>query len=255
MIFFNNKSISGEICNFKGPPCKWGDGWQSLTVLCIPQNAYIQPLESFKHFWTFIDPLKPFGHARTLTYLDSPQPGTVFSAQEQQRKKIKHGQSHTYAAWEFPFLSCSLQLEMFWPMTKSFPISSKCYQYLDRDRYQSMNVQSFSSHFHPDFWRELTNPLLFPRQNSSPAMWRLGLLAGGKTTKLTHWVKHVIWFSKIAHHRPAHGEIGGRQAAVGKYCCVWHSNRLEKHLWKDYWPDLFVNSIKEHKNPNIKLGW
>ena len=73
VIFFNNKSISGEICNFKGPPCKWVDGWQSLTVLCIPQNAYIQPLESFKHFWTFIDPLKPFGHARTLTYLDSPQ--------------------------------------------------------------------------------------------------------------------------------------------------------------------------------------
>ena len=147
------------------------------------------------------------------------------------------------------------------PMTKSFPISSKCYQYLDRDKYQSilyktcMNVQSFSSHFHPDSWRELTNPLLFPRQNSSPAMWRLGLLAGGIITKLTHWVKQIIWFSKIAHHRPAHGESCSRQAVVGKCCCVWHSQCLDKHLWKDYCPDLFVNSIKDHNNPNIKLGW
>ena len=78
---------------------------------------------------------------------------------------------------------------------------------------------------------------------------------GGKITKLSHWVKRIIWFSKIAHHRPAHRESGSRQAVVGKYCCVWHSQCLNKHLWNDYCPDLFVNSVKELENPNVKLGW
>ena len=33
--------------------------------------------------------------------------------------------------------------------------------------WSSPNVPNFRFHFHPDFWRELTNPLLFPRQNTS----------------------------------------------------------------------------------------
>ena len=37
-----------------------------------------------------------------------------------------------------------------------------------------------------------TMPLLFPRQNSSPTMWRLGLLPGSSTTKLPLHIKQTI---------------------------------------------------------------
>ena len=36
-----------------------------------------------------------------------------------------------------------------------------------------------------------TMPLLFPRQNSSPAMWRFGLLPGGSNAKLSHRIKEI----------------------------------------------------------------
>ena len=139
----------------------------------------------------------------------------------------------------------------------SYSISRKCYPCGSRDQVKSTfsKYSIFQFPFSSWFLARTHKSVVVPRQNSSPAMWRLGLLAGGKTTKLTHWVKQVIWFSKIAHHRPAHGESCSRQAVVGKCCCVWHSQCLDKHLWKDYCPDLFVNSIKDHNNPNIKLGW
>ena len=61
-------------------------------------------------------------------------------------------------------------------------------------------------------WHELTNPLLFPRQNSSPAMWRLGLLAGSKITKLTHWTKQIVWFSKLhITSQPTEKVVAGNQ--------------------------------------------
>ena len=118
---------------------------------------------------------------------------------------------------------------------------------------------NFRYQFHPDFWRDnavvVSAPKFFTCHvtvGTATREFNYKVTPSHKTNNQTFWMT----FSKILVKsyiigQPQQRMVAGKQSYQNQRY-VWHSQCLNKQLWKEYLADFVENSIKEHKkNPNV----
>ena len=104
--------------------------------------GYIQPLESFNHFWAFIDQFQ-WVEADVVLWLSCGCDNVSTNDKNEKWNGMIQNDSNSS---NFPIQENVIHTELEIKLSQSFP-----------------TIPNFCSHFHPYVWRQLTNALFFFR--------------------------------------------------------------------------------------------